>query len=229
MGENMTNDNILNEFYEKTSSEEIGLYKKLVETALKLGYTPKRENKSNGFMISLNNRKLKNAIIMLYNEKDKKFWKLKFYANKNYSKIFDEILKQTFEKFKYLYNNGVCIDKRCGRCKGEKRGYNIEYDDGKKYFLCGFYLIPIRIISKDLLEETVKMMKIQYEAFIEEIKLQENNIMKTKITAPNRSVCVPRPLGAPGFRSARSVASLHPHFVGPANATHLLIRAAKTS
>jgi hypothetical protein len=175
MEENMTNNNLLSEFYEKTSSEETELYKTLVETAINLGYTPKRENKNNGFMISLNNRKLRNTIIMLYSEKDKVFWKLKFYANKNYSKIFDEILKQTFEKFKYLYNNGVCIEKRCGRCKGEKQGYNIEYDDGRKYFLCGFYLIPIRIISKNIVEEAVKMMKIQHKTFIKEIESQENN------------------------------------------------------
>jgi hypothetical protein len=175
----MEKDDILNEFYKKTSSEETYLYKTLVEKAIKLRYTPKREKKSNGFMISLNNKKMKNAIIMLYSGKDGVFWKFKFYSKK-----YDEILKQTFEKFKYLYNNGICIDKRCGRCKRERRGYNIEYDDGRKYFLCGFYLIPIRIITKDLVEEAVKMMETQHKAFYEEIELQEDDKNKygAKIT-----------------------------------------------
>jgi hypothetical protein len=155
--------------FQRCPSEETELYKTLIKKAIELGYTPKKENKSNGVMISLNNRKMKNTIIMLYSGKDGVFWKFKFYANKNYTKTIDEILKQTFEKFKYLYNDGSCIDGRCGRCKGEKRGYNIEYDDGRKYFLCGFYLIPIRIISKDLVKEAVKMMETQHKAFIKVI------------------------------------------------------------
>jgi hypothetical protein len=51
-------------------------------------------------------------------------------------------------------------------------------------------------------------------------------------TSYNRTVYAPLPSVAPGFhspRSLRSHGSFHPHFVGPANATHLLIRADKTS
>jgi hypothetical protein len=48
-------------------------------------------------------------------------------------------------------------------------------------------------------------------------------------TAHNRTVYASPPYGGSGFRSARSFASLHPHFVDPVNATHLLIRAAKMS
>jgi hypothetical protein len=39
----MEKDNVLNEFYDKISSEEINLYKELAETAIKLGYKPKKD------------------------------------------------------------------------------------------------------------------------------------------------------------------------------------------
>jgi hypothetical protein len=58
----------------------------------------------------------------------------------------------------------------CGRCKNEKLGYNIKYEDGRKYFRCGFELIPIETISKDIVDETVKMMEIQDKAFIKELE-----------------------------------------------------------
>jgi hypothetical protein len=63
----------------------------------------------------------------------------------------------------------------------------------------------------------------------------KNKIMEYGTTAHNRTVYASPPVGGSGFRSPRSVAtlhshgSLHPHFGGPAIATQLLIRAAKTS
>ena len=118
----------------------------------------------------MTNKKSRNTIIMFYFGKEGIYWKLKFYSNKSYSNIFDEILKNTFEKFKYLYNNGTCIDIKCGRCKGEKYRYNIEYSDGRKYFLCGFYLIPIYKISKEIVDEAIKMMEIQHKVFMDKLE-----------------------------------------------------------
>jgi hypothetical protein len=168
----MRSDDVLKDFYEKVPLEEVEFYKKLVEVAIGLGYKPKKESKKYGFSISLNNRKLKNTIIMLYySEKEGTFWKFKFYSNKNYINVFDDMLKKLFEKYNNAskYKNGPCIDNNCGLCKDVKRGYNIEYNDGSKYFLCGFYLIPIYKISEKIVEEAVKMMKIQHKAFMEDI------------------------------------------------------------
>jgi hypothetical protein len=161
---------ILKEFYDKVPSEDLNLYEELANKAISLGYMPKMENKKYGFSISMTNRKLKNTIVMFYFGKKGVYWKLKFHSNKNHTNIFDNILKNAFEKFKYLYNNGTCIDTKCGRCKGEKHGYNIEYNDGKKYFLCGFYLIPIYTISREIVDEAVKMMEIQHKGFLEELE-----------------------------------------------------------
>ncbi|ULQ58637.1 hypothetical protein K7I13_08690 [Brucepastera parasyntrophica] len=101
-----------------------------------------------------------------YGGEDGICWKLKFYANKEYSGIYDKSIKDVIERFNYKYVG--CYG--CGKCKKEKAGYNIEYDDGRKYFRCGFELIPIKTISKDIVEEAVKMMEIQDRKFIEEIK-----------------------------------------------------------
>jgi hypothetical protein len=62
--------------------------------------------------------------------------------------------------------------------------------------------------------------------------MEDNVFIKAKPTAHNRIVCAPPPLAAPGFhspRSLRSHGSLHPQFVGPGNAAHFPIRAAKPS
>jgi hypothetical protein len=54
--------------------------------------------------------------------------------------------------------------------KKGKLSYKIEYEDVRKYFRCGFELIPIKTISKDIVNETINMMVIQDKAFIKELE-----------------------------------------------------------
>jgi hypothetical protein len=150
----MKNNDVLKEFYDKISLEDIDLYKKLAETAMKLGYTPKKDKQKN-LSIAFSKNKVKKTILKFYGGDDNgkgktakgTCFKLKFYANKNYSDVFDKSIKKVIEQFDFKYVG--CYG--CGRCKKEKLGYNVEYTDGRKYFRCGFELIPIEIISKKLL------------------------------------------------------------------------------
>jgi hypothetical protein len=93
-------------------------------------------------------------------------FKLKLYANKKYLNTFDKSIKKGIEQFYFKYVG--CYG--CGRCKKEKLGYNVQYEDGRKYFRCGFELIPIETVSKGIVKEAVKMMELQNEAFIKELE-----------------------------------------------------------
>ena len=169
----MQNDDVLNEFFGKISSKELSLYKKLAEAAINLGYKPKKDKQKN-ISIAFSKNKVKKTILKFYcgddNGKGKSAkgacFKLKFYANKDYSQIFDKSIKKEIETFDFKYVG--CYG--CGKCKNEKLGYNIKYEDGKKYFRYGFELIPIETISKDIVDETIKMMEIQDKAFIKELE-----------------------------------------------------------
>ena len=58
----------------------------------------------------------------------------------------------------------------CGKCKKEKIGYTVKYEDGKKYFRCGgFQLIDIYTVSKNLVYEAVQMMEIKHKMLLEEL------------------------------------------------------------
>ena len=157
-------DDLLIEFYNKLPENELELYKELAKMAIKLGYNPKKTSKTS-FSLNFSSNKTKKTILRFIVDINKHrtliYWKLKFYANKKYSQIFEKSLKDTIEEFNYKYVG--CYG--CGKCKNEKFGYNIQYEDGRKYFRCGFELIDIKIISKELVKEAVKMMEIQHDAF----------------------------------------------------------------
>ena len=127
---------------------------------------PKRKKQKN-LTISFSNRKTKKTLLK-YSINSKKIhnWRLKFYANKEYSKVFDQSIKEEIERFNFKYVG--CYG--CGKCKKEKLGYNVIYEDGKKYFRCGFELIPVNAISDDIVKEAVKMMDIQHLGFLKELE-----------------------------------------------------------
>jgi hypothetical protein len=170
MEKNLKDYDFLNEFYNGILAEEKELYKTLANKAIELGYNPKRV-KTRALSISFSNLKTKKTLLKFYhdwknkNGEDKYFWSLKFYANKKYSKTFDTHIKEIIEKFNYKYVG--CYG--CGKCKNVKLGYIIKYEDGRNYFRCGYELIPIKINSKDIVDEAIKMMEVQHEEFIKEL------------------------------------------------------------
>jgi hypothetical protein len=159
------NIGILKDFYDKVPSGDLNFYEELANKAISLEYYPKREKVSK-ISIAFSNRKTKKTILKFDEGKEKCSFRIKFYANKNFSKIFSDSVKDVIEEFNFKYVG--CYG--CGKCKKEKLGYNVEYDDGRKYFRCGGELIPIKTITKDIVEETIKMMEIQHKGFLEELE-----------------------------------------------------------
>ena len=168
----MKNYDFLNEYYCKVSSDDAILYNELSNKAIDLGYTPTRD-KTKCISVSFRNNKTKFTIMKFAEERTNEFiWKFKFAANKNYSKIFDECIKQCDEGIrhsmvKYGFKNVTCFG--CAKCVNEKKlFYSIEYNDGRKYKVCGNIFIHINEISKEIVEEAGEMMKVQHGKLIEE-------------------------------------------------------------
>jgi hypothetical protein len=152
----------LNEFYEKLSAEEKSLYQDLANKAIELGYVPSRD-KTKSLSISFRNNKTKFTIMKFAEiRKDEYGWRFKFSVSKSYSNIFDESLKSQMEESNFEF--AKCFG--CRICVNPKKlSYNIEYDDGRKYWICGLvFFIEIKILTKEIVEEAEKMMHIQHEA-----------------------------------------------------------------
>jgi hypothetical protein len=160
---------ILKEYLDIVSTEDKSLYEELANMAIILGYVPTRD-KTKGISISFRNNKTKFTIMKFAEEgKNGYFWRFKFAACKNYSKIFDESIKKYDENLRNLYSekynlkNVTCM--RCAKCCNEKKlFYIIKYEDGREYTVCGTVaFVQINYISKDIVEEAGNMMKIQHE------------------------------------------------------------------
>jgi hypothetical protein len=162
---------VLKEYLDIVPPENKNLYKELADLAIIIGYVPIRD-KTKIISISFRNNRTK-FTIMKFSEDTKDGFKFKFAANKNYSKIFDESIKQYDEYLRGIYaercnlKNVTCLG--CVKCgNGKKMFYTIEYDDGRKYTVCGIVsFVQINQISKEIVEEAGRMMKIQHEKLIE--------------------------------------------------------------
>jgi hypothetical protein len=161
----------LKEFYEKLPLENKILYEELANKAITLGYNPIRD-KTKSLSISFRNNKTKYTIMKFAEaRKDEYSWQFKFAANKNYSNVFVDCVKKHNDEIRKKYsikynikNNITCFGcRKCGNVK--KLFYSITYDDGRKYAVCGSF-IHIELISKEIVEEAGKMMKIQHEKLL---------------------------------------------------------------
>jgi hypothetical protein len=160
---------ILKEYLDIVSPENKSLYEELANKAIILGYVPTRD-KTKSISISFHNNKTKFTIIKFTEEeKNKYFWRFKFAACKNYSKIFDESIKKYDEYLRNLYSekynlkNVTCMG--CAKCCNKnKLFYIIKYEDGREHTVCGTVaFVQINNISKEIVEEAGNMMKIQHE------------------------------------------------------------------
>ena len=162
---------IIKEYLDIVPLKNKSLYEELANMAITLGYVPKRD-KTKIISISFRNNKT-NFTIMKFSEDTIDGLKFKFAANKKYSKIFDEGIKKYDEYLRGLYaekynlKNVTCFG--CAKCVNEKKlFYAIEYDDGRKYKVCGTVaFVHINQITKEIVEEAGNMMKIQHEKLIE--------------------------------------------------------------
>ena len=166
MDKNMEKYNaVLKEYLNIVPPENKNLYEELANMAINAGYTPIRD-KTGMISISFRNNKAK-FTIMKFSEDTKDGFKFKFAANKNYSKIFDESVKKYDQYLRGLYSekcnlkNVTCLG--CKKCGNEKKWfYTIEYDDGRKYTVCGTVaFVYVSQISKEIVDEAGKMIRCQ--------------------------------------------------------------------
>jgi len=158
---------VLKEYLDIVPPENKNLFEELAKVAIIAGYTPTRD-KTKIISISFRNNKAK-FTIMKFSEDTKDGFKFKFAANKNYSKIFDESIKQYDQYLRDLYSekynlkNVTCFG--CKKCSNEKKlFYTIKYDDGRKYTVCGTVaFVYINQISKEIVDEAGKMIQIQHK------------------------------------------------------------------
>ncbi len=154
-------DTVLNEFYDLVNTHDVQNYKSLADCAIKLGYKPKRA-KTKMVSISFTNTKTKKTLLKFSIDKENPIWNLKFYSTTNYSNVFDNAIKKDLEVFNFKYVG--CF--ACNRCEGKKYGYIVEYADGRKYFKCGFDLIPINEINDSIVKEAITLMEKQHLSFM---------------------------------------------------------------
>jgi len=153
-GEKM--NDVLNEFYSLVPHEKVELFQGMAEKAVQLGYKPKRD-KTKQLGISFISNKYRVTILRFGYQKNQPVFRLKFFASKEYSSVLDRSIKATIEEFDFKYTG--CYG--CERCKGEKEGYEVKYEDGREYFRCGFELIEICEINPAIQEEVIELLKLQ--------------------------------------------------------------------
>ena len=146
---------IIDKFLDRIETNDRTYYKEIAEKAIELGYKPKRD-KVKHLGISFRSSK-HNVTILRYIYDKRPEYRLKFFAAKVYSKIFDESIKWIIEKFNYRYVG--CYG--CGKCIKELEGYTVEYEDGRKYFRCGSELIEIKDMNERIKDEVIELMERQ--------------------------------------------------------------------
>lgn len=148
--------NLIKEFLGTLTTEDSIIYSEIMEYLMQLGYTPIK-CKTSGFGLDFYNSKLKQKIAKFY----KGDFRLKFYANDNYSVKFSNAIKRVIEEFDGKYTG--CYG--CGRCKGKLKGYIYVYGDGRKVFRCGSELLDISAITSADIPEIKKLITVQNQFF----------------------------------------------------------------
>jgi hypothetical protein len=159
---------VLDEFYRMVPEDNVQFYKDMAQTAIHLGYKPKRD-KTKHLALSFSSSKYKVTILRFVCEKNQPSFRLKFFATKNYSAVFDESIKHTLEEYNFKYVG--CYG--CEKCPDVLEGYDVVYEDGRKYFRCGFELIEVSKIDNEIEKEVEEMLETQ-------TKYYEIKIMKEK-------------------------------------------------
>jgi hypothetical protein len=153
-------EDFFEEFYSLSSPDQAALYRTMAEKAIQLGYKAKRE-KAKQFGISFSSSKYKVTILRFTADKNKPAFRLKFFAAPHYSAVFERSLKKVIERFDFKYTG--CYG--CNKCKDEKEGYTIRYDDGREYFRCGFELIDINELNEQVKDEVLELLTLQTEYY----------------------------------------------------------------
>jgi ferredoxin-like protein FixX len=151
----------LNDFFNSLNDEDRIIYFKIANFAYELGYKAKRA-KTKDINYVFTSSKIKRHLLKFSFKDGKPNLKMKFYASKNYSNIFNNSVRDVIEEFNFKYTG--CY--KCGKCKVTPSGYIYEYPDGKRYFRCGSELIELPSIDESIVPEILSLLKTQHEYYL---------------------------------------------------------------
>jgi ferredoxin-like protein FixX len=151
----------LNDFFNSLNDEDRKMYSKIANFAYELGYKAKRA-KTKDINYVFTSSKIKKHLLKFSFKDGKPNLKIKFYASKNYSNIFNDSVREVIEEFNFKYTG--CY--KCGKCKVTPTGYIYEYPDGKRYFRCGSELIELPSIDESIVPEILRLLKTQHEYYL---------------------------------------------------------------
>ncbi len=157
----------LEEYLLRIPAEYTEMFRVLAQTAISLGYSPKR-CKTADLCIDFRSSRTKRTIMKFslkeekhdgfkYGERDVPGLRMRFFAADDYSELFCRSVQYAIEDRDGKYTG--CYG--CGRCKGAPKGYRYTYPDGKKVFRCGTELISIFNFTGDDLPEMLRLLKVQ--------------------------------------------------------------------
>jgi hypothetical protein len=150
----------MSEFLCLVDNDKKEYFEEIMEEAVKFGFVPKKD-KVKHFGISFLSKDCNATVLRVI--KDKRIeLRLKFFASKLYSSVFDESIKRTIERFDYKYTG--CYG--CGKCTDQKEGYIVRYPDNVQYFRCGNELIEIINIDKEIADEIKVLIKNQHNYYM---------------------------------------------------------------
>lgn len=157
---------LLDLFLAELPADYADMFMELAYYAVSLGYTPKK-TKSKNFVLDFSKSKVKRTIMKMEIhdnaiETRGPGLRLKFFANKDYSIIFQNGIKRVIEGFGGKYTG--CYG--CGRCKGDLEGYTYIYPDGKSVFRCGGELIAVYDFTSEHISEIKNLLKVQDDFFM---------------------------------------------------------------
>lgn len=130
------------------SPESQQTYRAIVRRALDLGYRV-RKDKTKTPSYSLYSPEFRQTVLRVTDDGKRVSLRLKFFGVEVYPRRLEEALKRTIEEYDFRYTG--CYG--CGRCTAEPLGYTISYEDGRRYFRCGFELIAIHDLDEELGKE----------------------------------------------------------------------------
>lgn len=162
---------ILDELFSKIDNNYSAMFQELAEYAINLGYNPIR-NKTHDVTIDFRKNKIKKSIMKMevseqkhdgyaYCERNIPGLRLRFFAAKDYSDIFQRGIQRVIEGFDGKYTG--CYG--CGRCDGSE-GYTYIYPNGKQVFRCGSELISIFDFDEKNMPEIKTMLKTQADYYV---------------------------------------------------------------
>ena len=157
---------LLDDFLNNLPEKDKTFFVSTAEYAISLNYLPKK-SKTRVYNLDFINSKLKRTLLKLEAPDTKKQdstsgIRLKFYANKEYSDVFQEAIKRVIEEYDGRYTG--CYG--CGKCTGEKEGYFYVYSDGRRIFRCGSELIPVIGWNENSIVEIKQLMNVQNDFWI---------------------------------------------------------------